>query len=159
MLTLVAALSATVALNHARADHWLDESAALAARIPDAPKDNWGAFSATNVRVWRIALAVERGESGGAVLELARGVDEHRIAGRRGRHAAFLADVGRALARERRTRDEAVRWLRRAEDVAPHKIRNSPAVKETVASTLVQAVSLAGGRELRGMAARMGIHH
>ena len=72
MLTLVAALSATVAANPSQADHWLSESTELAARIPDTPADNWGAFSTTNVGVWRIALAVEQGESGGGARTRAR---------------------------------------------------------------------------------------
>ncbi|WP_052422811.1 helix-turn-helix domain-containing protein [Nonomuraea candida] len=159
MLTLAAALSATVAANTSRAGHWLDESEALASRVPDTPGENWGAFSATNVGVWRVALAVERGESGGAVLDLARGVDETRLAGRRGRHSAFLADVGRGLARDPRKREQAVQWLRRAETVAPHKIRNDPRVANTVAVMLEQSRAGAVGRELRGMAARLGIPH
>lgn len=159
MLTLAAALSAAVARRYDRTEHWLAQAGELAERVPDSPRDNWGAFSRTNVAVWRISLAVERGDGGPVMLDLAKEVNENRIAGRPGRRATFLADVGRGLARERRTRDQAVRWLRRAEDVAPHKIRNSSPVRETVASTLTQAISSAGGRELRGLASRMGIAH
>lgn len=159
MLTLVAALSATVAANPSSADHWLDESADLAARIPDTPADNWGAFSSTNVGVWRIALAVERGEGGRTMLELAGGVDESRLVGRRGRHAAYLSDVGRGLARDPSTRDQAIQWLRRAESVAPHKVRNDNRVRETVAVMMEQSRAAAASRELRGMAARIGLPH
>jgi hypothetical protein len=52
-----------------------------------------------------------------------------------------------------------VRWLRRAEDTAPQWIRNSPTVREAVAYLLNRARAAAGGRELRGMAARMGVLH
>ncbi|MEV7005578.1 helix-turn-helix domain-containing protein [Streptosporangium sp. NPDC051022] len=159
MLTLATALTATVASDPANSDHWLDEAAELATRVPDTPGENWGAFSATNVAVWRVGLAVERSEAGGVVLGLAHQVDESRIADRRGRHATFLADVGRGLAREARMREEAVRWLRRAESVAPHKIRNDTKARESVAVMLEQAKSASLGRELRGMAARMGIPH
>jgi len=159
MLSLAAALSATVAHNLSRAEHWLGQANDLAARVPDTPTENWGAFSATNVAIWRIALAVERGEAGGAVLTMAKKVDESKFGARKGRHAAFLADVGRGLAREPRMRAEAVTWLRRAETIAPHKIRNDTRVRETVAVLLEQARSLAGGRELRGLAARMGVPH
>ncbi len=100
MLTLAASLSATVIYNYDRAEHWLDQADELAHRIPDTPADNWGAFSTTNVGVWRVALAVERGRTGGNLLHLAGRVDEERLAGRRGRRAAFLSDVGRGLARE-----------------------------------------------------------
>ncbi|GGO82832.1 helix-turn-helix domain-containing protein [Nonomuraea cavernae] len=158
MLTLVAALSATVAANPGRADHWLSESAELATRVADDPLENWGAFSTTSVGVWRVGLAVEQGESGG-VLGLAEQVDERKLAGRRGRHAAFLADVGRGLAREPRRCEQAVQWLRRAESVAPHKIRNDSRVREAVAVMMEQSRAAAGSRELRGMAARMGVSH
>ncbi|WP_067832993.1 helix-turn-helix domain-containing protein [Actinomadura kijaniata] len=159
MITLAAALSATVIYNADRTRHWLDQAAELATRTPDTPGRNWGAFSASNVGVWRVALATERGESGGALLELARTVDEDKIAPRRGRHATFLADVGRGLARDRKTRRQAERWLLRAEAVAPHKIRNSRQVAETVAVMIQQNRSAATGRELRGLASRMGIPH
>jgi len=159
MLTLAAALSATVAVNPDRAGHWMEQAEELATRVPDTPRDNWGAFSASNVGVWRVSLAVERGESGGAMLDLARRVDERRLSGRRGRHAAFLADVGRGLARDPRLRDQAVHWLRRAESVAPHKIRNDQRVRDTVAVMMQQSRTAAAGRELRGMASRMGVPH
>ncbi|MEV5710958.1 helix-turn-helix domain-containing protein [Actinoallomurus sp. NPDC052274] len=159
MLALAAALSATVCYNYDRAEHWLDQAADLASRIPDTPSETWGAFSSTNVAIWRVGLAVERGETGAGLLRLAEKVDEDRIAGRRGRRATFLADVGRGLARDPRMRAAAYRWLRRAESVAPHKIRNSTAVHETVSSMLAQERSAAVGRELRAMAARMGIPH
>ncbi|MFC5181469.1 helix-turn-helix domain-containing protein [Actinomadura harenae] len=159
MLTLAAALSATLAHRFDVAAHWLDEASALASRVPDEPGRNWGAFSSANVAVWRVGLATERGEGGGVLLDLAREVDEDRIAARPGRHATFLADVGRGLARERATMREAQRWLLRAETLAPHKIRNSSAVRESVATMLTRATVDAGGRELRGLAARMGVAH
>jgi transcriptional regulator with XRE-family HTH domain len=159
MLTLAASLSAAVVQNGQRAEHWLDEAAGLARRVPDEPDQTWMAFSYTNVNVWRVAVGVERGHSGGAVLELAAHVREEKLSSKRGRRAAFLADVGRGMAREPRTRAEAVRWLRRAEDAAPQWIRNSPAVREAVAYLLNRANAEAGGRELRGMAARMGVPH
>jgi hypothetical protein len=159
MLALAASLSAAAIQNGERAEHWLDQASELAQRIPDEPDENWMAFSATNVGVWRVAVDVERGYSGGAVLELAERVPEAKLASKPGRHAAFLADVGRGLAREPRSRQEAVRWLRRAEDAAPQWIRNHRTVRETVAYLLNRATAAAGGRELRGMAARMGVPH
>jgi hypothetical protein len=105
-----------------------------------------------------VAIGVERGESGGAVLDMASGIDQTKVAWRT-REASFLADVGRGLARESKSRGDAVRWLRRAEDTAPQHIRNHPATRETVAYLLGRATASAGGRELRGMAARMGVPH
>ena len=53
----------------------------------------------------------------------------------------------------------AVRWLAQAEAAAPQRVRNSAAVHETVAFLLGRARAAAGGPELRGMAARMGVPH
>ena len=159
MLELTAALSAAVVQDEARAQDWLDEAGRMAGRVPDVPDESWMAFSATNVGIWRVAVGVERGYSGGAVLQLAGQVDEGKLAGKQGRRAAFFADVGRGLAREPRTQRDAIRWLRRAEDTAPQWIRNSPAVRGAVTYLLDRAITTAGGRELRGMAARMGVPH
>lgn len=159
MLELTAALSAAVVQNEALAVEWLEQAGRLADRVPDVPDQSWMAFSATNVGIWRVAVSVERGYSGTAVLRLAEKVDERKLAGRQGRRAMFLADVGRGLAREQLTHREAVRWLRRAEDAAPQMIRNSRAVRGTVAYLLNRATSAAGGPELRGIAARMGVPH
>ncbi|WP_067485170.1 helix-turn-helix domain-containing protein [Actinomadura hibisca] len=159
MLTLTASLAAAVVHDGVNAQHWMDEAVDLADSLPDTPDANWMSFSTTNARVWDVAVSVERGVSGGAVLELARAVDEGKLADKPGRHAAFLADVGRGLAREPKHRDTAIGWLRRAEDTAPQWIRNSPPVRETVAVMLQQATAQAGGRELRGMAARMSVPH
>jgi hypothetical protein len=56
-------------------------------------------------------------------------------------------------------RADAVRWLRRAEDTGPQLIRNHPPTREAVGYLLTRARAEAGGRELRGMAARMGVPH
>jgi transcriptional regulator with XRE-family HTH domain len=159
MLTLTASLSAAAIQRGDRAGFWLDEAARIGGQVPDEPMRNWQCFSATNVHIWRISVGVERGEAGGTVLERARGVNLGLLEPKASRRAGFLADVGRGLARESRTRDEAVRWLRRAEDAAPQRVRNSVTVRETVAYLLNRATATAGGRELRGMAARMGVPH
>ncbi|GAA4081722.1 helix-turn-helix transcriptional regulator [Actinomadura miaoliensis] len=159
MLALTASLAAAVDHDAARAGDWIHEAADLASHLPDSPDENWMSFSTTNVNVWNVAVNVECGQQGGGVMELAGRVDETKLAHRRGRHAAYLADVGRGLARDRRTRHEAVRWLRRAEAAAPQWIRNHKPVQETVAVLLSQAHIEAAGRELRGLAARMGIPH
>ncbi|GAA4242603.1 helix-turn-helix transcriptional regulator [Actinomadura meridiana] len=159
MLALAASLTATVVYDYGKAEHWMDQATELAGRTSDTPGENWGAFSSSNVGVWKVSLATERGESGGTLLELAQDVDEDVIAPRRGRHASFLADVGRGLARDKKTRSQAEQWLLRAERVAPHKIRNSGAVGETVAVMLQQSYGAAVGRELRGLAARIGVPH
>jgi hypothetical protein len=158
ILSLHAALGAAVVQRPHVVTHWLGEADQLAARVPDDLKGNWQSFCQTNVNLWRIAIGVERGESGGAVLDTARTIDRTKVTWRT-REACYLADVGRGLAREPKTRAEAVRWLRRAEEAAPQHIRNHTATRETVAYLLGRASATAGGRELRGMAARMGVPH
>jgi transcriptional regulator with XRE-family HTH domain len=159
MLALRCALLAATMQNGALAEHWLGEARALADRVSDDdPALNWEWFGATNVAIWQVAIAVERGESGRAVLELASAADPAKliVATRRG---ALYLDVGRGLARDQATREEAAVWLRRAENAAPQWFRNYPAAREAVAFLLTRARATAGGRELRGMAARMGVPH
>jgi transcriptional regulator with XRE-family HTH domain len=158
MLTLRAALTAAAEQQGTLADHWLAEADSLASRVnDDNPECNWEWFGATNVAVWRVAIAVERGQSGRAVLQLAGRADPAKLLPNR--QAALCVDVGRGLAREQATQAEAAIWLRRAEKAAPQWTRNYPAAREAVAFLLTRARTTAGGRELRGMAARMGVPH
>lgn len=159
MLTLTASLSAAAVQRGDRADQWLTEAGNVASRVPDEPMRTWQSFSPTNVNIWRITVAVERGKSGGSLLDLAQHVNLDLFEPKASRRASFLVDVSRGLAREPRTRAEAVRWLRKAEDTAPQRVRNSVTVRDTVAYLLNRATAAAGGRELRGMAARMGVPH
>lgn len=159
MLTLTAALSAAALQRGDTAAHWLDQAADIATQVPDEPTRTWQSFSPTNVHIWRIGISIERGEGGGRILELARNVDLDLLEPKASRRASFFADVGRGLAREPKTTGEAVRWLRKAENAAPARIRNSAPARETVAYLLNRATATAGGRELRGIAARMGIPH
>jgi transcriptional regulator with XRE-family HTH domain len=159
MLTLTAALSAAALQRGDTAAHWLDQAADIATQVPDQPMNTWMSFSAANVHIWQITVGLERGESGGRVLELAKNVNLDLFEPKSSRRASFLSDVGRGLAREPKTMDQAVRWLRKAEDTAPQRIRNSAPTREAVAYLLARATAAAGGRELRGMAARMGIPH
>jgi transcriptional regulator with XRE-family HTH domain len=159
MITLTASLAAASMQRGDAAQHWLSEAADIASRVPDHPMANWQSFSTTNVDIWRVSVGVERGEAGRAMLKQAEQVNLHALPSQSSRRADFFADVGRSLARESGTREEAVRWLRRAEEAAPQRIRNSGPVRETVAYLLNRASAAAGGPELRGMAARMALPH
>jgi len=112
-------------------------------------------FNATNWAVWRVAVGVELGE-GPRVVEHAGDIDVSILpaAERRG---MFYGDLARGLAQDRARRDDAIEMLRIAEEAAPQRIRSNPYIRETVADLLRQARREAGGRELRGMAHRMGI--
>ncbi|MCP2339137.1 helix-turn-helix domain-containing protein [Actinomadura rupiterrae] len=159
MLTLSAALASAASRDHAAADHWLEVAADLATRVPDDLDGNWQAFSATNVAIWYVTVGVEAGKAGSEVTGLAAKVDEAKLDAHLGRKTCFLADVGRGVARDPKRRDEAIGWLRRSEQVAPQRFRNDSKVRETIGVMLEQARIASQGRELRGMAARMGVPH
>jgi transcriptional regulator with XRE-family HTH domain len=159
MAALNAALAAAALNDYARCQEWISEAYALAARVPDDPVHAWAYFSATNVAIWDISVRVECGQSGDVFLGLAEQVQEAKLAQLPTRRACFLADVGRGLARDTRSRNAAVAWLQRAEKTAPQRIRNDAKVRESIAVMLEQARAAALGRELRGMAARMGVPH
>lgn len=74
-----------------------------------------------------------------------------------GRLASLYADLGRGLAQGRRHEMQAVAMLRKAEDLAPQWVPSDPLLHQTVASLLTRARAVAGGRELRGLAYRMGM--
>lgn len=158
MLTLSAALAAAVLHQGDTADDWLAQASELARQVPDDMDANWWSFSQTNVAVWRVGLAVERGESGGKIAELARTVDERKLTTRT-RRTDWLVDVGRGVARDPKAASEAVGWLRRAEQTAPQRVRNYAPAREAVGYLMTRANAAAGGRELRGMASRMGVAH
>jgi transcriptional regulator with XRE-family HTH domain len=156
MLQLNAAL-ACAAQRRAEETHvHLAEAAEIAARLPEH-RENFGYlyFGPDNVGVWRVSLATELGE-GPRVAELARGVRPEAIPAA-ARQAMFYADLGRALAAERTTRDEGIRALVKAESIAPQRVRHSVFVRETVANLLTAARRDATGREVRGLAWRMGV--
>jgi hypothetical protein len=70
----------------------------------------------------------------------------------------FWADLGRGMAQERSMQDEAVEALLRAEQLAPQRIRTNPFVRETIGDLLRRRAQRDSvGRELRGMAWRMGV--
>jgi len=158
MLTLRCALASAALQKGDAVAHWLSEAQALAARVDDEPAHAWEWFSATNVAIWRLALAVERGESGRAVLGLASEVTPGKLTVAI-RRASLFIDVGRGLARDGKTQGDATRWLYRAEKIAPQFVRNYAPARETVSFLLSSARAAAGGRELRGIASRMGVSH
>jgi len=155
LLALSAALAAAVLARSSVADQWLTRASELAAQVPSPMFGNWQSFCPANVTIWRIALAVERGDDGRKVARLAQLADERDITSR-SRYAAFLVDIGRGLARDDSSLAEAIGWLSRAENTAPQLVRNSPAAIETVGYLLVRARATAGA-ELRDMADRMGV--
>src|SRR3712207_2606897 len=70
----------------------------------------------------------------------------------------YWVDSGRALARLRGRREDAVLALRRAELISPHRVLRDPVTREVIAELLgrVRRESRAGW-ELQGMAYRAGL--
>jgi transcriptional regulator with XRE-family HTH domain len=112
-------------------------------------------FNAANWTVWRVAIGVELGE-GPKVAEYVRDLDVSLLSAAE-RRAMLYGDMGRGLAQGKATRAQAVEMLRTAEKIAPQRIRTHPFIKETVSDLMRRAQRDAVGRELRGMAYRMGL--
>lgn len=105
------------------------------------------------MRRWA-SWAVELGEHGQAI-DAAKAVHPELLPNTR--QAEFWAELGRALVAEKKTREKGVRVLLHAEQLCPQRIRHDLFVRETVSDLLRQARRDAGGRELRGLAWRMGV--
>lgn len=154
-LHLGAALSEATFGRPDRAAERLDEATRLAAGTSDGHGFAGMLFGPTNVRVWRLSVAVESGE-GGRVQELATGWDVRAIPVP-GRHADYWAEIGRGLSTSKSARDDAITALLRAEELAPQRIRAHPLLRETVADLHRRSRTSALDRELRGLAWRMGV--
>ncbi len=157
MLHLDAALAAGAQADHATAATHLHEASTLAARM-DTEVGTWAHlwFGPTSVGIWKTALALERREPGQA-LEVAKTVHPELFP-RNVRQAESWSLVGRALvAAGKTTRAPGIRVLLHAEQLAPHRIRIDLLLREVVAGLLRHARRDASGRELRGLAWRMGI--
>lgn len=155
MLHLSAALAAGVQTDPDTAATHLAEASALAARM-DAEVGRWAhlGFGPPNIGVWATSIALELDEPG-QVLQVARTVHTESLPPNR--QAIFFAEVGRTLAAERTTREQGIRMLLHAEQLAPQRIRHDIFVREAIAHLLCQAQRETGGRQLRGLARRLGI--
>jgi len=108
----------------------------------------------SNVGVWRTSLAVEAGNAEQA-LEYASVVEPRALASNN-RRGALAMEVGRALAMQGNDA-RAVAAFRRAEHLSPAQVLNNPMLRDLVRNMLDEARRKTGGRELRGLAWRMGI--
>jgi hypothetical protein len=102
-------------------------------------------------------MAVEAGNAEEA-LEHAAGVNPRALASSN-RRAALRMERARALAMlggPEKTA-QAITELRQAERLSPAQVHNTPLVRELVTHLLERARREAGGRDLRGLAWRMGV--
>jgi hypothetical protein len=135
----------------------MDAAAELAERFGEAGEaDSLGfVYGPTHAGMSRMWLALEAGEP-----DQAAGIAENLFPERLPfavNQAHYWVFYGRALARLRDRRDDAVLALRTAEDIFPTKVRRDPIVREVIATLLPGARRDAAGVELRGLAHRAGL--
>ncbi|MDI9581441.1 MAG: helix-turn-helix transcriptional regulator [Thermobispora sp.] len=153
MLRLSAALAATIDGDHATARAHADEAQEVADRLGDRV-GAWQWFGPSNVGTWRCLLAVEAGRPEQA-LQFGASVNPKALASR-GRESSLHIELARAHAMLGHT-TECVAELRIAERLSPMRVYHNPLVRELVSAQLERARRDAGGRELRGLAHRMGV--
>jgi transcriptional regulator with XRE-family HTH domain len=157
MANLTAALAAAAQGDGDLADTHLTEAAGVAEQL-DADTSPWPSgimqFGRTNAAIFRVAIMVELGD-GGRVADYASSVRTDTIS--RGRQASFWVDYGRGLASERKTREDGIASLLRAEQLAPQQVRTNVWARETVTDLLSTELPKPVGADLRGLAWRMGI--
>ncbi|CRY82029.1 helix-turn-helix transcriptional regulator [Nocardia farcinica] len=156
MLHLNAALAAAVQADRATAETHLREAAQVARRMEE-PVGAFGGFwfGEVNVAIWRSSIGLELGD-GARAVETASDVPVAAIPSPV-RQANYFAEAGRALLIEPRHRQRGLALLLRAEKLAPQRVRCDFFVREAVAGQLRSARRDAHGRELRGLAWRLGI--
>jgi transcriptional regulator with XRE-family HTH domain len=157
MLHLAGALAAATLSRPDTAHDHLAEAAEVADHIGESDSEELrSGFGPTNVGIWRLAIAMELGDSEQAV-EVGQDIEPARMW--RGRRAMFHCDLGRAYAAVPGRERQAVGHLREAERLAPQRIRAYPLARDSIAVMLTRAKATAGGRDLRGLAYRMGLPH
>jgi transcriptional regulator with XRE-family HTH domain len=156
MLHLSAALAGAVQSDRDTANTHLAEAEAVAARM-DEEVGSFGRlwFGRTNVGIWRSSIGMELGD-GVQAVELTRSMPIDSIPSP-SRRANYYAEAGRTLLAEPKYRETGLALLMRAEDIAPQQVRTDFFVREAIADQLRSARRDAGGRNLRGMAWRLGI--
>lgn len=132
----------------------LEYAAELAERTGEGNR-HYMSFGPTNITLWQIGATLESGDYE-QTAALAETVVPERITAP-AREAGYWLNYGRALAKLRGRREDAVRALRRAEVISPEEVRRNPLARGTIAELLSRARRDAIGRELRGMAYRAGL--
>ncbi|WP_344416923.1 helix-turn-helix transcriptional regulator [Amycolatopsis minnesotensis] len=157
MANLTAALAAAAQGQNDVAETHLREATAIAEQIePDVSPWPSGImqFGRTNAGIFRVSIGVELGE-GPRIAELASAVHPETISS--GRQASFWTDLGRGLLESRQHRDEGVAAILKAEKLAPQQVHDNWFVRQAVGAHLGQTRQDSTGRELRGLAWRMGL--
>lgn len=135
----------------------LQEARELSEKVEQPVNAFWLNFSRANVNLWRLSMALEAGDhvKGAEVAVL---VDPADIPSKT-RRLRFLIDHARALHGLRGHDSEVTRLLHAAEKMGATRTRHNVWAREMVNEMLLRARRDAGGRELRGLADRMGLLH
>jgi hypothetical protein len=115
----------------------------------------WLGFGPSNTGFCRTSLALDLKDYDRAV-SAAEAVNPE-LHSNRSRRAAYWVYYGRGLTRLRRRQDDAVRALRQAERILPHRVQRDPFARDAMAELLARSRRDAVSRELRGMAYRAGL--
>jgi transcriptional regulator with XRE-family HTH domain len=132
----------------------LQEAHASAERI-EPGNAFWLNFSRANVSLWRLSIALEAGDHVKAA-EVAAEVQPSDIPTKT-RRLRFLVDHARALHGLRGRDDEVIQLLGQAERLGATRTRHTIWAREIVSEMVLRARRDSGGRELRGLADRMGL--
>lgn len=154
MLTLTHSLVAVTRNRPGDADAALDEAARLAAEVGEG-NAHYMSFGLTNVSAWRVSAALEAGDHERAAT-LAETIRPEQIVAPT-RRANYYVNLGRALTRLPRRRDDAVLAFREAERISPDKLHRNPFARDVLAELVSRVRDDAIGRDLRGMAYRAGL--
>ncbi|MEU2717783.1 helix-turn-helix transcriptional regulator [Streptomyces sp. NPDC007205] len=135
----------------------LDQAGEHAAELGDAGDGNalFTAFSAANVKLYRVAAHVQLSEGADAVAVALEITDDARAALPRERRAHYLADLARAYAQAGQ-REKAVETLLAAEKEAEEEVHCRPRTRQLVDDLRLLGVGGAEGR-LRALAVRCGL--
>lgn len=157
MANLTAALAAAAQGDGDLAETHLAEAAGVAETL-DADTSPWPSgimqFGRTNVGIFRTTIGVELGH-GPRVAEYASSVRTETIS--RGRQASYWVDYGRGMVVDRKTREDGVASLMRAEQLAAQQVRTNIWAREAVAGLLSADLRPPVAADVRGLAWRMGI--
>lgn len=160
MLHLQTALCRTALAQRDGAAHHLDTAAAHLDEARDLASHTAGGsafalmFGPTNVTVWEMSLAVERGEAA-QVAALAAQVDPTKLT-TPNRLSRFHLERARAYARSKQHRPEALAALLAAEKAAPHYVQTRPVVRELAGFLVRDARRRAVPDALAEFASRVG---
>lgn len=156
MLHLSAALASAARADADTTSTHIGEAEELAGRM-ETSVGSFGHlwFGVVNVGIWKISLGTELGDQA-QVVDTAHTVRPELIPSP-SRQAEYWADLGRVQVGQPATREQGVQSLLHAERLAPQRVRHDVFVREAVADVLRRARRDASGREMRGLAYRMGV--